>query len=119
MAIATLSRRADLAPVALTDAATIATDASRGDHFRVTLGGNRTLGAPSNPADGQRVLWEVIQDATGTRTLTLATGAGGFAFGTDITSFTATTTASKRDFIGAVYNSTLDRWLVIATAKGY
>src|SRR5512142_3555486 len=32
--------------VALTDATTIAVDASLGNDFSVTLGGNRTLGAP-------------------------------------------------------------------------
>lgn len=103
-------------PVALTDAATIATDASLGNHFRVTLGGNRTLGNPTNPTDGQKCLWEIIQDATGSRTITLDTK---FALGTDITGVTLTTTASKRDFLGAVYNSTADKWYVIAFVKGY
>lgn len=106
-------------PVTLVDAATIATDAATGNHFRVTLGGNRTLGAPTNPTDGQKALWELIQDATGARTLALDTGAGGFAFGTDITSITLSTAASKRDFLGAVYVATLSRWLVLAFAKGY
>jgi hypothetical protein len=104
------------APVALTDAATIATDASLGNLFRVTLAGNRTLGNPTNPTDGQKAVWELIQDATGTRTLTLGTA---FALGTTITAVTLTTTASKRDFMGAVYNSTAAKWFVIALSKGY
>ena len=103
-------------PVPLTDAATIATDASQSNHFRVTLGGNRTLGNPTNPTDGQKIMWELIQDATGSRTITLDTN---FAFGTDITSVTLTTTANKRDFLGAVYNSTAGKWYVIAFTKGY
>jgi hypothetical protein len=103
-------------PVGLTDAATIATDASLGNHFRVTLGGNRTLGNPTNPTDGQKVMWELIQDGSGTRTITLDTN---FAFGTDITAVTLTTAASKRDFLGAVYNSTAGKWYVIAFVKGY
>ena len=104
-------------PDTLTDAATIATDASLGNHFRVTLGGNRTLGNPTNPADGQRATWEVIQDATGSRTLTMDTK---FAFGTDIaTPITLTTTASKRDFITAIYNSTADKWYVVGFVRGY
>lgn len=101
---------------ALTDAATIATDASSGTHFRVTLGGNRTLGNPTNPTDGQKVVWEFIQDGTGSRTIALDTK---FAFGTDITGVTLTTTASKRDFMGAIYNSTADKWFVTAFVKGY
>ena len=103
-------------PVTLTDAATIATDASLGNHFRVTLGGSRTLGNPTNPTDGQKVIWELIQDATGSRTITLGSA---FALGTDISSVTLTTTASKRDFLGAVYNSTASKWYVIAFTKGY
>jgi hypothetical protein len=103
-------------PVALTDAATIATNASLGNHFRVTLGGNRTLGNPTSPTDGQKVLWEIIQDGTGSRTLTLDTN---FALGTTISSVTLTTTAGKRDFLGAVYNATAGKWYVIAFTAGY
>lgn len=102
--------------VTLTDAATIAVDAADGNCFRVTLGGNRTLGAPSNPIDGQRILLEVIQDATGSRTLAYNSV---YAFGTDVVSPTLTTTASKRDFIGFIYNSTANKWYCLAVAKGY
>lgn len=102
--------------VALTDASTIAVDASLGNHFRVTLGGNRTLGAPSNPADGQKVVFEVIQDGTGTRTLAYASA---YAFSTDIPSPTLTTTASKRDMLGFVYNSTTTKWYLLAISHGY
>lgn len=106
--------------VALTDAATIATDASLGVYFRVTLAGNRTLGIPTNPADGQTILYEFIQDGTGTRTLTLTTtGTGCFALGTDIASVTLTTTASKRDYMICKYNSTLAKWVVLGFVKGY
>lgn len=103
-------------PADLTDAATIATDASLGSHFRVTLGGNRTLGNPTNPTDRQRVVWELIQDATGSRTITLGSA---FALGTDLTSITLTTTASKRDFLGAIYNATTAKWYVVAFMKGF
>ncbi len=106
-------------PVGLTDAATIATDASLGDAFRVTLGGNRTLGAPTNPVDGQMAIWEVSQDGAGNRTLALASGAGGFAFGTDITSITLSTAASKTDLLGCRYNLAANRWWVIAFLKGF
>jgi hypothetical protein len=105
-----------VASVALTDASTIATDASLGNYFRVTLGGNRTLGNPTNGVDGQRIIWEIIQDGSGTRTLALDTK---FALGTDLTAITLTTTLNKRDFLGAIYNSTADKWYVIAFVKGY
>ncbi|MFJ2722419.1 hypothetical protein [Streptomyces sp. NPDC087437] len=103
--------------ITLTDAATIATDASRGSHFKATLTANRTLGAPTNPTDGQRVVWEVVGSGAA-RTLTLATGAGGFVFGTDITALTAIA-SGKTDYIGAVYSSTANAWRVIAYIKGY
>lgn len=106
-------------PFVLTDAATINTDASQSNRFRVTLGGNRTLAAPSNPSDGQQCVWEFIQDATGSRTITLDTGTGGFAFGTDIVSITLTTTANKRDFMTATYSSALNKWLVLGFLRGY
>lgn len=103
-------------PVALTDGANIATDASLGNHFRVTLAGNRTLDNPTNPTDGQRCVWELIQDGTGTRTLAYGSA---FSFGTDITAAVLTTTASKRDFLTCLYNSTTAKWYVVAFIKGY
>ena len=54
--------------VTLADGATVTLDASRGDRFKVTLGGNRTL-ALSNIGDGQKVEVVVVQDGTGSRTL--------------------------------------------------
>lgn len=106
-------------PVTLTDAATIAVDASLGNYFRITLGGNRTMGAPTNATDGQKILFEIIQDATGSRTVTWTAGAAGFAFGTDVTTPTLTTTANKRDFVGFAYNSVTNLWYCLAVARGY
>jgi len=54
---------------ALTDAATIAWDVQASPAARVTLGGNRTLGAPANMAAGATYVLRVVQDATGGRTL--------------------------------------------------
>ena len=74
----------------LTDAASITNDFALGNNFLVTLGGNRTLAAPSNAVAGQSGTIHIIQDGTGSRTLgyntawqfvsatvpTLSTGAG-------------------------------------------
>ena len=74
----------------LTDAASITSDFAVGNNFLVTLGGNRTLAAPSNAVAGQSGSIYIIQDGTGSRTLgyntvfqfvsatvpTLSTGAG-------------------------------------------
>jgi hypothetical protein len=100
--------------VNLSDGATIATDASAGKHFRVTVAGDRTLAAPTNPTDGMRRIWEITASAAD-RSLTLATGtAGSFELTTNITS-PITITNGKTQFIGAVYNSTRNRWTVLAS----
>lgn len=53
----------------LTDASTIAVDMSVGNNFSVTLGGNRTLGNPTNLTAGQSGIIFITQDGTGSRTL--------------------------------------------------
>ena len=53
----------------LTDAATISWDLDVAQAAIVTLGGNRTLGAPSNPRAGAGYQLYVKQDGTGGRTL--------------------------------------------------
>ena len=53
----------------LTDAPTISWNTSLGQVATVTLGANRVMGAPTNLKVGSYIL-HVIQDATGTRTLT-------------------------------------------------
>lgn len=58
--------------VTLTDAATIAIDASLGNNFSVILGGNRTLGTPTNAVAGQTGVISIMQDITGSRTLAYA-----------------------------------------------
>ena len=53
----------------LTDATSIAVDFALGNNFLVTIGGNRTLAAPTNAVAGQTGQIYVIQDGTGSRTL--------------------------------------------------
>jgi hypothetical protein len=93
-----------------------ASDASLGTCFRGTLTGNDTLANPTNPRDGLRVTWELIQDGVGNRKITMDTK---FAFGTDITGITLSKVASKRDFITAMYDSAADKWFVIGFVRGY
>jgi len=112
----TLSGRQVSTPDTLTDAATIAVDASLGNDFKVTLGGNRTLGNPTNPTDGQKIVFAIRQDGTGSRTLALGAD---YRLGTDITAVTLSTAANKTDYLGVRYNSTDSKWDVIAFVKGY
>jgi len=53
----------------LTDAASIAVDMGLGNTFAITLGGNRSMGAPANVTPGQTGYIYVVQDGTGSRTL--------------------------------------------------
>lgn len=45
-------------------------DLSLSNTFRLTFTGNVTFADPINPSDGQTINFEIIQDATGSRTLT-------------------------------------------------
>jgi hypothetical protein len=89
----------------LTDGATITWDSSVAQVAKVTLGGNRTLSAPTNGATGQFVSLLVIQDGTGSRTLTWNSA---YEFASD-TAPTLTTTASLGDLFTFRYNGT--KWL--------
>lgn len=102
--------------VGLTDTASIVTDVQLGNHFRVTMAGNRTLAAPSNPKDGQKCVWELTADASA-RTVTLTTSTGGFKLPTGIT--ISATAANTTDIIEAVYNETANIWRVLTYAKAF
>lgn len=54
----------------LTDGATISVDQNSGLNFTVTLGGNRAIANMSNAKAGSGGFFEIIQDGTGSRTLT-------------------------------------------------
>jgi hypothetical protein len=106
---------------ALTDGANIATDASAGEIFTVTLGGNRTFDAPTNARDGMRRTWRIRQDATGGRTITLASGTGGFVLGSLIPNVTPNTAANKVAYMTALYDSGYTggaRWCVLSFEPG-
>ncbi len=91
----------------LTDQATITWDASTQDVCKVTLGGNRTMAAPTNNTTGQFISILVIQDGTGSRTLTWNAV---FEFASD-TAPTLTTTASLGDVFVFRYNGS--KWLEV------
>ena len=54
---------------ALTDSGTITPDFTTNSTFSVTLGGNRTMANPTSPIAGQSGSIFIVQDATGSRTL--------------------------------------------------
>lgn len=83
----------------LTDAASISWDADvNGQVVAVTLGGNRTMAAPTNINQYAFYVVRVTQDGTGSRTLAWNAA---FKFGA-AGAPTLTTTASKTDFISFI-----------------
>lgn len=91
------------AEATLTDGSTISWDVGSSPVAKVTLGGNRTLSAPTNSAAGQFIALTVIQDGTGSRTLSFNSA---YEFTGD-TAPTLTTTASKADIFVFKYNGTV------------
>ena len=91
----------------LTDQATVTWDASTQDVCKLTLGGNRTLAAPTNSTTGQFISILVIQDGTGSRTLTFNAV---YEFASD-TAPTLTTTANLGDVFVFRYNGS--KWLEV------
>ena len=101
------SAKLNYAESTLTDQATVTWDASTQDVCNLTLGGNRTLAAPTNNSTGQFISILVIQDGTGSRTLTWNAV---FEFASD-TAPTLTTTASLGDVFVFRYNGS--KWLEV------
>lgn len=115
----------------LTDGASIAWNLSTQQTAKVTLGGNRTLAAPSNMKAGARYSLFVIQDGTGNRTLAY-NAAYIWLGGVTPVIATAAGTVSRLDFVSdgtnmygvmASNSSTSVAWGVISgtptTLSGY
>ena len=101
------SAKLNYSETALTDGATVTWDASTQDVAKVTLGGNRTFAAPSNGTTGQFISLLVIQDGTGSRTITWNAV---YEFAAD-TAPTLTTTADLGDVFVFRYNGS--KWLEV------
>ena len=101
------SAKLNYSETTLTDQATITWDASTEDVCKLTLGGNRTLSAPSNGTTGQFISILVIQDGTGSRTITWNAV---YEFASD-TAPTLTTTANLGDVFVFRYNGS--KWLEV------
>tara|TARA_R110002074_G_scaffold205140_2_gene373477 strand:+ start:59 stop:748 length:690 start_codon:yes stop_codon:yes gene_type:complete len=94
----------------LTDGSTISWDVSTDPIAKVTLAGNRTMAAPSNPlGSGQYISLLIIQDGTGSRTLTWNST---FEFKDD-TAPTLTTTATMSDLFTFRYYAGSTKWVEV------
>jgi hypothetical protein len=96
-------------PVQTVAAATSTTiNPASGDHVRLTLSATAiTTMTISAGQDGELLTVQVIEDATGTRTIPTTWTNVQFAGGT----YTATTTANKRDVLTFRYDSTAAKWM--------
>jgi hypothetical protein len=91
----------DYSTQTLVDASTINWNTANGIIATVTLGGNRTMAAPTNLRVGTYIL-HVIQDGSGSRTLTWNSV---FKW-TAATAPTLTTTAGRRDIFSFICDGT-------------
>jgi len=102
-------------PVALTVVSnTASTNASLSSLFTLTLTGNTTLATPTNGFSGQRIVYRLRQDGTGSKLLTLSSG-----FRSGPVTVTLSTAANTTDYLGVIYNEFDNKWDVLALNKGY
>lgn len=107
-----------LAPsvVNLTDAATIAVDASAGNDFRVTIAGNRTMGTPASPSNGQQVIFQVTQGSGGNFTLAWSSG---YEFSASLPPPALSAAAGQLDILAFTYNAGKGTWLFVGSVNGF
>ena len=115
---ATTMEQGALAPavVNLTDAPTIAVDASLGNDFRVTIAGSRAMGNPIKPTDGQKIVFQVTQGGAGSYTITWGSA---FEFSPALPQPTLSTTAGQSDLLAFIYNAAIGKWLLVAFVNGF
>jgi hypothetical protein len=82
----------------LTDGANISVDLGANQNFTVTLAGNRTLDNPTNIVVGQTGSIFIVQDGTGSRTLSFGSYYD-FAGGTAPTLTTAASAVDRIDYV--------------------
>jgi hypothetical protein len=104
------------AVVALADASTIMVDASLGNDFRVTIGASRTMGSPANPADGQKITFQITQGAIGSSTIAWGSD---YEFSTGLPRPVLSTTPGQTDLLGFIYNAAKGKWLFVAFTPGF
>lgn len=107
-----------LAPavVILTDASTITVNASLGNDFRVVIDGNRSMGNPSNPVNGQQIIFQITQGAGAPFTINWG---GAYDFSGALPQPTLSSAAGQTDLLGFVYNATRSSWLLAAYLNGF
>ena len=103
----------------LTYASTILVNAALGNIFTVTLTGTTAiLGNPAGALNGQKLLFRIRQDATGSRLLTFAAN---YRFGTYLpsTAIVLSTAPNAVDYLGVIYNGTDSVFDVLSFNGGF
>lgn len=90
----------------------IATDASLGNVFCVTITQNATLSNPTGMINGQLLTWQITMGTTGGYSLTLGNK---FIYTTEATSITMPTTTGNRCWINAIYDSSKTDFPILST----
>lgn len=104
------------AVVALTDSSTVATDASAGGLFTLTATQNFTMSNPTNPIDGQIIIYKIKQDAGGGNVITWDTA---FRGSLDVALPVLTTTGDYVDYVMFIYDSSVSKFNCLATNLGF
>lgn len=102
--------------VQLTDAPTVTVDASLGNDFRLTLGGNRTMGGPTNGAEGQQIIFQITQGPGGPFALSWA---GQYEFSAGIAAPVLSTGTGQTDLLGFMYSAAASSWFLVAYLNGF
>src|SRR5574337_435955 len=82
----------------------------------VAVQANTTLTVSNGSVGGQPLRLRLAPDSTGTRTISFDSSV---IFGTDISSFTASTSANKVDMVGLEWDTTKSKWLFMAYNRGF
>ena len=83
---------------------------------RITLTGSPTTFTFTGGRNGAKYVLEVKQDATGNRSFTLPAKV---RYGTYIPNIDPSTSANKTDKLGFIYDSTADKYDLVAVAYGF
>lgn len=102
--------------VELTDGSTVATDASTGDIFTLTTTQNFTMSNPTNPTNGQIIIYKIKQDGGGGNVITWDSN---FRGSTDVPLPALTTTGDYVDYIQFIYDSSVTKWNCLAYNLGF
>ena len=109
-----------LAPAVVTlsfvSSGTTTVNAASGNAFALTLtDSTSTLGAPSNPVNGQVIRIRMIQDSSGSRTIAYNSAYDFGAAGAP----TLSTAANKIDILGFEYVSSISKWCYLGSGLGF